>query len=279
MSSEAEVVHVTWGVSSADTIGDALRSQGDEARVIALPGSLNFGPINPPDPDVRHAWIRAVLRPDPYDDQREAEEPWVEATSASVHPVYWVCMSDAAEHASFLEFAFRMNGRPFDVIDATDLDFVTRDGVRRPWSLGIMRCEDIVASGLRDKRRVFSRAESDAAAAAWAGLRCEDAPLRIVRDGRLVSAPLTHYDAALISQVATDWEVAAKVIGRTLRHLSGEVDPPEHGVSDIVLFGRIQALGDAGDLEIRGTGPGLRDYEARRSAAHVPPRHTHDKAE
>ncbi|WP_342166571.1 DUF3658 domain-containing protein [Methylobacterium sp. SD21] len=264
MSDAAEIVHVTWGVSRADTIRDALRSQRDDARVIALSGALNYGPINPPDPDVRHAWLKAVLRPDPYADQREAEEPWAEATSARVHPVYWVCRSDAAEHASFLEFAFRMNGRPFDVIDATDLDFVTRDGVRRPWSLGIMRREDIVASGLKDKRRVFSRAECAAAAAAWAALRSEDAPLRIVRDGRLVSAPLTHFDAALISQATADWEVAAKVIGRTMQHLAVEVDPPGQAVSDIVLFGRIQALGDAGGLEIKGPGPGLRDYEVRK---------------
>ncbi|SFV13928.1 DUF1835 domain-containing protein, partial [Methylobacterium sp. UNCCL125] len=81
MPDEAEVIHVAWGASRADTIRDALRSQGDEARVIALSGDLNFGPINPPDPDVRHAWLRAVLRPDPYADQREAEEPWMEATS------------------------------------------------------------------------------------------------------------------------------------------------------------------------------------------------------
>lgn len=267
MPDEAEVIHVAWGASRADTIRDALRSQGDEARVIALSGDLNFGPINPPDPDVRHAWLRAVLRPDPYADQREAEEPWMEATSTRVHPVYWVCMSDATEHASFLEFAFRMNGRPFDIIDATALDFVTRDGVRTPWSLGIMRREDMIASRLRDRRRVFSRSECNAAAARWAALRSEDAPLRIVRNGRLVSAPLTHYDAVLIAQAATDWEVAARVIGRTLHHLAVEVDPPGQGVSDIVLFGRIQALGDAGNLEIKGPGPGMRDYEIRKPTA------------
>jgi len=263
MPGEAEIVHVAWGASRADTIRDALRSQGDEARVVALAGALHFGPINPPDPDVRHAWLRAVLRPDPYADQREAEEPWIEATSARVHPVYWVCMSDAAEHASFLEFAFRMNGRPFDIVDATALDFVTRDGIRKPSSLGIMRCEDIVASGLRDKRRVFTRAECDAAAAAWAVLRREDAPLRVMRDGRLVSAPLTFFDAALISQATPDWEVAARVIGRTMQHLTDEVDPPGQVVSDIILFGRLQALGDAAGLEIRGPGPGMRNYEVR----------------
>lgn len=270
MPGEAEAVHVAWGVSRANTIREALWSQGDEARVIALSGSLHFGPIDPPDPDVRHAWLRAVMRPDPYADQREAEEPWMEATSPRVHPVYWVCMSDAAENASFLEFAFRMNGRPFDIVDATALDFVTRDGIRKPWSLGIMRCEDIVASGLRDKRRVFTQAECDAAAAAWTALRSEDAPLRIVRDGRLVSAPLTHYDAVLISQATPDWEVAAKVIGRTMQHLTDEVDPPGQMVSDIVLFGRLQSLGDAGGLEIKGSGPGMRDYEVRKPTVRLP---------
>ncbi|MDH3030130.1 DUF3658 domain-containing protein, partial [Methylobacterium fujisawaense] len=58
-----------------------------------------------------------------------------------------------------------------------------------------------------------------------------------------------------------------RVIGRTLHHLAVEVDPPGQGVSDIVLFGRIQALGDAGNLEIKGPGPGMRDYEIRKPTA------------
>ncbi len=266
MSVKAETVHVTGGVSPADAIRDALRSQGCEARVIALPSRLNFGPIDPPDPDARQRWIRTVLRCDPYDDQREAEEPWADATSAGVHPIYWVCLTDAAEQASFLEFAFRMDGRPFDIIDATALDFVTRDGIRMPWSLGIMRPGDIVASGLKDTRRTVESAECAAAAAAWARLRRENAPLRVVCDGRLVSAPLTHFDPVLVAQASADWELAVKVVGRALHHLCVEVDPPGQGVSDIVLFGRVQALGAAGDLEIRGPGPGLRDFEVRRPA-------------
>lgn len=273
MYGEIETVHVTWGVSRAETIRDTLRFQGCEARVIALSGSLNFGPIDPPDPDVRQSWIRTVLRIDPYDDRLELEGPWAHATSASVHPVYWVCMTDAAEQASFLEFAFRMDGRPFDIIDATGLEFVTRDGVRAPWSLGIMRGEDIVASCLIDKRRPCSHDEREIAAASWARLKRENAPLRVVRDGRLVSAPLTYFDAALVVQATADWEVAAKLIGRTLHHLSFEVEPSGQGVSDIVLFARVHALGDAGSLEIRGLGPGLRDYEVRLPAGHTPVPH------
>lgn len=270
MTVGVETIHVTCGVSRAETIGQALRSQGCEARVIALPGQLNYGPIDPPDPDLRQAWIRTVLRCDPRDDRREPEEPWDEATSSLAQPVYWVCLTDAAEHACFLEFAFRMRGRPFTLVDATGLDFVTRDGVPRPWSLGIMRREDIVTSGLLQKRRPFTHAECEAAAAEWARLRREDAPLRVVRDGRLVSAPLTVFDAALTAQAAADWEVAAKLVGRTLTHLSVTAPPPGQGVSDIVLFGRVLALGEYGALHVRGPGPGMRDVEVRRATTPSP---------
>ncbi|WP_267358605.1 MULTISPECIES: DUF3658 domain-containing protein [unclassified Methylobacterium] len=263
MSERTETVHVTYGVSRADSVRDALLAQGCEAPVIGLPSALNLGPINPPDPEVRRAWFRTVLRCQPDEMPCEPEQTWTDAISSDVRPVYWVCMTDAAEHASFLEFAFRMAGRPFDIVDATGLDFVTRDGVRAPWSLGIMRSEDIVASGLKDTRRPLSRAEGDAASEAWRRLRSEDAPIRVVRSGRLVSTPLTHFDGVLIDQATTGWQVVARLIGRTLAHLTDDVDPPGQGVSDIVLFGRIRALGDDGALDVRGPGPGLRDYEVQ----------------
>jgi hypothetical protein len=268
MSDDVEIVHVVHGRSIAETLRDALRSQGCEERVIGLSGDLNYGPIDPPDPDVRQAWIRTVLRCDPADDRREPEAPWTDATSAAVYPVFWVCMSNAGEQASFLEFAYRMAGRPFDVVDATGLDHITLDGIRSPRSLGSMRKQDIVASDLRAKRRTFSGPERDAASAGWSRLRRENAPLRVVRDGRLVSAPLTHFDAVLVGQAEEEWEVFARLIGRAIRHLTFDVDPPDQGVGDVVLFGRVRALGDMGALEVRGAGPGIRDHEVRRPAGH-----------
>ena len=270
MSGTVETVHVAFGPSRAESIRIALRKRGCEARVVGLPSALNFGPIDPPDPDVRQAWIRSVLRCEPADDQREDEAPWTEVTSARVHPIYWVCRSDAGEHACFLEFAFRMAGRPFDIVEATGLDFVTRDGVPTPWSLGLLRPEDIIASGLGERRRPFSQTESEAAFAAWLQLRRENAPLRIVRDGRLVSAPVTTFDACLIEQSAPEWEVVAKLIGRAMEHLSFGMDPPGQSPGDTVLFGRVRALADAGLLDIAGVGPGMRDYEVRAPAARRP---------
>jgi hypothetical protein len=130
-----------------------------------------------------------------------------------------------------------------------------------------MRPEEIVASSLRNRRRPYTSAEGEAAVATWARLRAENAPLRVIRDGRLTSAPLSHFDDALVAQAFPDWEVAARFVGRVIHRLSFEVDTPGQGVGDVVLFGRMLALGDAGDLDVRGPGPGMRDYEVRRARA------------
>ena len=96
MSEGTETVHVTFGVSRADSVREALRAQGCEAHVIGLLSGLNLGPINPPDPEVRKAWMRTVLQCEPDEVPYEPEQPWTDATSSAVHPVYWVCMTDAA---------------------------------------------------------------------------------------------------------------------------------------------------------------------------------------
>jgi hypothetical protein len=264
-SGSPEVIHVAWGASRSGSVRDALRRQGCGARVIALTDTLSLGPIDTLDPGARAAWFEAnTIRDDePVEAKIDHETSWIEATADDAYPVYWVCLADAVEHAAFLAFASRMAGRPFDLIDATGLDLTTIDGISPIWSLGLLRPEDIVASGLSERRRPFSGAESDAAVAAWSRLQRENAPVRIVRDGRLVSVPLTQFDAALIGQAGRSRELLVKLIARTLHHLSVEVDPPGQGCSHELLFARIVALGEAGTLEVTGAGPGMRDYEVR----------------
>ncbi|MCJ2062977.1 DUF1835 domain-containing protein [Methylobacterium sp. J-088] len=262
----AEAVHVAWGVSRAEAIRDALRLRGCKARVIALPSCLSVGPIDSSDPDARRGWARENLRDDDPSDCCEPEAPWTEATAPDVHPVFWVCLSDAAEHASFLAFASRMAGQPFDIVDATALDITTVGGISPIWSLGLLRPEEIVASGLFAKRRPVTPAESEAASAAWSQLQLENAPLRVVRDGQLVSAPLEHFDPVLTKHATPDWELVVKLIGRALHHLNTEVDPPGQGTGAEFLFARVLALGVAGILEVKGSGPGMREFEVRRPA-------------
>ncbi|MEN3237857.1 DUF3658 domain-containing protein [Methylobacterium ajmalii] len=268
MTGASEVVHVAWGAARADSVRQALRMQGRAERVIALTHVLDVGPIEPFDPEARRIWFAENTRPDDEPDEvpTDPESPWAEATDPGVFPVCWVCPTDAAEHACFLRFVTRMAGRPFDVVEVIGSDF-PRPGAASPvWSLGQLRPEEIVAADLGGRRRPFTEAENEAATARWAKLRRENAPLRIVRDGYLVSASLTHFDDVLTGFATGEWELLIKLVARVLGHLDDGSDQPGQGCSYKLLFARILALGQAGALEVSGPGPGMRDFKVRRVA-------------
>ena len=270
MTKVAGNVHVAFGQSIAETLRMVLPTFACEERVLGLPGVLSIGPINPPDPGLRGAWAWSVLRltPELWDevegDPSSAQTTRVEATGAGVAPVFWACLTNPMEHACFLAFASMMQNRPFDFIDATDLDFTTLGGVERPNSLGWMRPEDILKANLYARRRRLTAAEVEAATGAWLQLQHENAPFRVVVDDRLVSAPLTHYDAILIKYASRSWEVAGKLIARAFNALHSERSLRGQGNGADVLLARMLSLADEGGLQVRGLGPGLRDYEVRR---------------
>jgi hypothetical protein len=262
----SNIVHVAWGTARADSVRQALRLQGRAARVIGLTHVLDVGPIEPFDPDARRIWFASNTRPDdePEGEPTDPEAPWAEATDPGVHPVYWVCLTDAAEHACFLRFVTRMARRPFDIVEVIGSDF-PRPGAPSPvWSLGQLRPEEIVAADLGGRRKPFTEAENNAAVARWAELRRENAPLRIVREGILVSAPLTHFDDVLTGFATGEWELLIKLVARVLAHLDDGPDQPGQGCSYELLFARILALGQSGALEVTGPGPGMRDFKVRR---------------
>ena len=187
-----------------------------------------------------------------------------EAVAPGIAPVFWACLINPMEHACFLAFAARMQDRPFDIVDATDLDVATLDGVQRPGSLGSMRVQDIVAANLDATRRPLSAEERRAAADTWSQLRRENAPFRIVSDRRLVSAPLTYYDDFLVEQASRQWEIAAQLIARVHDALHFGTARRGQGNGADILFARMLALGDAGALEIAGPGPDMRNHQVRK---------------
>ncbi len=173
------------------------------------------------------------------------------------------------EHDCFLAFASRLEGRCVDVVDVTDVPHKTADGLRPLRRLGQLRAQEIVASRVYETRRALSAAELRAASIRWAELRRENAPLRIVKDGRLLSAPLTHYDDLLVEQASQDWEIAPRLIGRMFDKLFSLDALAGEGTSDAVLFGRMLALGEIGALELQGRGPEMRDWQVRRIAGSI----------
>lgn len=160
-----------------------------------------------------------------------------------------------------------MAGRPFDIIDATGIEVVSlrRPGhTYRPWSLGVIAPDEIIASALETRRAAFPREQAEAANSRWSDLREDNAPFRVVREGRLVSAPLTCFDGFLEQNASTEWQKAARLIGETMGRTQLELVPQGQSPSAIVLFGRMIALGEAGVLDVEGDGPHMRDYRVRR---------------
>jgi len=62
--------------------------------------------------------------------------------------------------------------------------------------------------------------------------------LRVVRDGRLVSAPPTHVDAALTAQAMLDREVVAELIERALERLTRDRNPSGQSALSNNPYGR-----------------------------------------
>ena len=91
-------------------------------------------------------------------------------------------------------------------------------------------------------------------AAQWQQLRAENAPLRVVEDGAVVSAGLDYYDDLIRREYPEDRCTIAHLIGRVLG---------QQGVlmRDLFLYRRIRALMDRGELVAISDGNG-RAYAA-----------------
>jgi hypothetical protein len=94
----------------------------------------------------------------------------------------------------------------------------------------------------------------------WRQLRAENAPLRIVRNDRLQSASLDHFDELVLACASDQWLGVEQVVGRALVEAWDE-DGVQTG--DLVLAARVRALIEAGRLEARGEAPDWRRGEVR----------------
>ena len=91
------------------------------------------------------------------------------------------------------------------------------------------------------RERLLSQIQRNRYAELWRALVCENAPLRAVVNGKLLSVPADFYDFALRMEIPDEEFSVAFLIGKTLGKLSG--------VSDFWLFGRIQEMLKSKELE------------------------------
>jgi hypothetical protein len=242
--------HVVFSPSGAVELRGAVRAAGRADRVACLNEALNAGPINPPDPAVRDAWYEKVLGCyDVADADNDNEGFWGTALRDDGRLVAWVWRRSTTDYCGFLEWLWRLGSRPCEIVDLTDV--MGGPGARSDESfpLALWPPAEIVRRGLFDLAEPLGDDLRRSYHAAWRRLREENAPLRVLENGELRSAPITYFDPQLLSHVTNDWQKMARVVGWTLVDF---MDGVVYQSGDLLLFARLRALAEAGKIEWRG---------------------------
>jgi Protein of unknown function/Domain of unknown function (DUF1835) len=250
------MLHIVFGESAGGTLRLALREAGRDDEVLSFNDDLSFGPIHPPVPVTRAAWARAELHfPDNaltalYD---ETEKFWHIARSVQER-IVWFSRHLAREFCGFLELVSQMSRQSYTVIDLTGLTIPHRmpDGTRvnrAILSLAELNPEIVRENALWDWAAPLSAEEGERYSRLWKRLSDENAPFRVVEGDAVTSASIEVYDDLLLSCLTRDWCRAARTIGDAMTRGLGD---PRYQAGDLVLFGRLRKLIDAGKVESRG---------------------------
>jgi Protein of unknown function/Domain of unknown function (DUF1835) len=263
-------VHLVFTPSAAGELRKALAEAGRTDRVICPFDDLSFGPINPPDPQMRRKWVADVLGYSGWEEVIGDTEPfWRESLSAREPKVAWVSRRTAQEYTGFLEWLWRLGDTPFEVVDLTDVKIAGRDrngNATQPAlaaSIALLHSYQILDNGLLDRAETLPTAAREQCLELWRRLRVENAPLRVINEAGLASAPISYFDSLLLSYATRDWKKAAMVVGKTLGTFW---DDALFQTGDIVLASRVAALVADGVLEARGDPFDLRHSEVRLAA-------------
>jgi hypothetical protein len=256
----ASKLHIVFNSSAAASLRDALRQAGRDERVVSLSDCLSFGPINPPDPELRRKWVEEELDYTGWEEVIGETSFWREALSISHRKIAWLSRRSAQEYAGFLEWLWRLDEEPIEVVDLTDVMVAGKTGRHFAISLGMLPPHKIIENELLNRTETLTVPLRVQYRELWRRLRTENAPLRILSEGELVSAPLSLFDPLLLSCATPEWQKAARVIGEALSDF-WKTSVLQTG--DLVLCSRARALAGAGRLEFRGDLSDIQNSELR----------------
>jgi uncharacterized protein DUF3658/uncharacterized protein DUF1835 len=254
-----QLAHVVFTPSGAGCLVQALRNAGRDDQVIACSDDMSFGPINPADSSSRAEWVEQELGHVDWNKAPNSKERlWDETRFPDNRKIAWLTRRSAREYAGFLEWLWRRGDDPCEVVDLTDVTVSHRSDhgpPRRPRlaiSLGMLHPDIIASEQLWDLAGPLQTSMRTRYLDLWRRLREENAPLRILEGGNLVSAPISFFDSLLMSYVTHDWQKVARIVGEGL---ATEWDDGVFQTGDLVLAARVNALVARGQLECRGKNP------------------------
>jgi len=259
------IIHITFGMHADGVLREALRQAGRQEQVLRLWDDLSIGPIDPPDAAARWAWAREELGLYPHHRHMFAEKhnAWEAALSTPGRRIAWVSRRMPHEYCGFLEWLWRLGDEPCEIVDLHNVkfDWHLRDGTVRGQpvpSLGSILPEHVRDNAFWDLGQPLAGARRRRYQESWSKLRREKAPLRVLKGGALLSAPISYYDDFILSHTKTGFLKVARILGSSFGL------GPHYRACLYLFHGRIHKLVDAGILEAEGNIAQMRFSEVRR---------------
>lgn len=263
------IQHIIFSMSAGGSLVAALKLAGKSDGVLKYPDDLSYGPIADARPDTCLQFVEDILGYAWDDDLSDLTRSfWQQALDTSHNRIVWLSRRSAMEYCGFLKWLTRNGQASFLLVDLTDVKIPDPNA---PATLLPVGCTARVPAAQIAKNALWSLAKvpdpADLASwiALWSQLRAENAPLRIITDDGLVSAPLDHFDADLLSHIGSEWTRANRVVGETMAALHAQQLGGAQ-CNDLVLFARLRNLVEQGALDSRGDiyGPQLQVRRALR---------------
>jgi uncharacterized protein DUF3658 len=183
----------------------------------------------------------------------DEERRWNDRLFPNGRKIAWLTRRSAREYAGFLDWLWRLGDERCDVVDLTDvtISYDPEDGPPRQrlaFGLGMLAPDTICEHKMWDLAEPLDATARAQHLDLWRRLRSENAPLRVIDNHELVSAPMSFFDSSLISFVTENWQRVSRIVGQCLASGTDDSLP----VNDLLLRARINALVESGCLEIRG---------------------------
>lgn len=245
------LLHVMFHPSAASSLQEALSEAGRSDRVINCGDDFSFGPLDPMTPDVRGDWIAEELGfSDWIDVAAETESGFRAASSPDVLPVIWFSRRDVRDYMGFLALVGSLGDTEFAVVDLSEVEI---DDLGTPLlivSPSFLTPEMVAEGKLLERIVPLPASQRERYVAEWKALQEDNAPLRVLGDEGILSAPLDAFDPLLLSCAQVEWRPMAAVL---IEAIEAAQQGDLHRTSgDLFLMSRLYRLIEEGELDGRG---------------------------
>lgn len=257
------MLHIAPSASAGASLVQALRNAGQDIEVLNFRDDLSCGPIHPLNTATRAAWWSHWYGSPEI--EKELNQFWERVATTGGCPIVWFSRHTTSEYCFFLALNAWLGDRPFYIIDVTGRQVPSKmwDGstvLYQPQAVSIMG-EDALRS-LLGQQVLMTVQERHENRKLWQYLQSENAPFRIIKEARLISTKIDHFDPFIEAQATSEWKPVASIIHEAF----GESSEPYRQVGDLMLQVRLVALVEQGRLLADGD-PWKRSSRIRLPAA------------